>query len=344
MTRNRRSPLFLGWLAALALAAAPLAPAADSSPAPSVPRLVVALGSGRLAVREAAERELLALGPTALPAIMEASADAVGEAAFRLRGIRRALEEQAATEAFAAGQVTVGLAGVEQTGGAAATGVRVRLRIGWEATRPPLVVKLPLVSVVAEGDHGEAMQPSQRAAVIEAAVPADRAWVELPILLAQPSPPLESLAVLRGTVNVWMTGMEHPFTFGGLDGRSAAAFTRRSLRLGRATVSIDESVRRQDRLLVTATIAYDTPTEALASHRTWLARRPLELLAADGTPVAPLSQSVRSRSDRGLTATAEFPAAAAGGRVRWRLPIAIHELPVDFAIRQISLTPHRDKP
>ena len=173
MTRNRRSSLVLGRLAALAIAAAAPATAADPPPAPSVPRLVVALGSGRLAVREAAERELLALGPNALPAIVEAGADAVGEAAFRLRGIRRALEEQA--EALTAGQVTVGLAGVEPTGGAAATGVRIRLRIGWEAEWPPLVVKLPLASIVAEGDHGEAMQPAQRAAVIEAAVPADRA-------------------------------------------------------------------------------------------------------------------------------------------------------------------------
>jgi hypothetical protein len=344
VTRNRHPLHLLGLLGLFALAAAPLATAADSSPAASVPRLVVALGSGRLAIREDAERDLLALGPTALPAIAEAGADAVGEAAFRLRGIRRTLEEQAAAEAVAGGKVKVDVAGVEPTGGAAATGVRIRLRIGWEEGRPPLVMKLPLRSIVAEGDHGEAMQPSQRAAVIEAAVPADRAWVELPIVLGQPSPPLESLAMLRGTVNVWMTGMEHAFTFGGLDGRSADRFSRRSLRLGQATVSIDEVARRQDRLLVTATITYDTPTEALASHRPWLTRRTLELLAADGKPVAPLSQSVRSRSDRGLTATAEFPAQSGGVRLRWTLPIAIHEVPVDFAIRQIPLPPRRDAP
>jgi hypothetical protein len=342
MTRNQNPPLFFIGLAIFAAAAAPLAMAAEPSRVAGVQRLVIALGSGKLASREAAERELLALGPTALPAIMEAGADAVGEAAFRLRGIRRSLEEQAAAEAVAGGTVTVELAGVEPTGGEAATGARIRLRIGWEEGRPPLVMKLPLASVVAEGDHGEAMQPSQRAAVIEAAIPADRAWVELPIVLGQPSPPLASLAILRGTVNVWLTGMEHAFTFSGLDARSAGNDSRRSLRLGQATVTIDELERRQDRLLVTATIAYDTPTEALASHRSWLARRPLELLAADGQPVAPLSQTVRSRSERGLTATAEFPAHSGGGRLRWQLPIAIHEVPIDFAIRQIPLPLRRD--
>jgi hypothetical protein len=342
VARNRHPLLFLGPLAVCVAAAAPSASAAEPSPMASVPRLVIALGSGRLAARDAAERALLALGPAALPAITEAGAGAVGEAAFRLRGIRRSLEEQAAAEAVAGGDVTVTLAGVEPTGGEAATGARIRLRIGWEEGRPPLVLTLPLASVVAEGDHGEAMQPAQRAAVIEAAIPADRAWVEVPIVLGQPSPPLESLAVLRGTVNVWLTGMEHAFTFSGLDARAAGSSPRRSLRLGQATVSIDELVRRQDRLLVTATIHYDTPTEALASHRSWLARRPLELLAADGQPVAPLSQVVRSRSERGLTATAEFPAHAGGERLRWRLPIAIHEVPVDFAIRHIPLPPRRD--
>jgi len=344
VTRKRLTPLFLGRLAFFVAAAMPLATAAEPSPAASVPRLVIGLGSGRLAARESSERALLALGPAALPAITEAGTGAVGEAAFRLRGIRRALEEQAAAEAVASGTITVELAGVEPTGGEAATGARIRLRIGWEEGRPPLVMKLPLASIVAEGDHGEAMQPPQRAAVIEAAIPADRSWVEVPIVLGQPSPPLESLAVLRGTVDVWLTGMEHSFTFSGLDARFVGGFPRRSLRLGQATVSIDELVRRRDRLLVTATIHYDTPTEALASHRSWLARRPLELLAADGQPVAPLSQVVRSRSERGLTASAEFATHAGGERLRWKLPIAIHEEPVDFAIRRIPLPPRRDTP
>lgn len=344
VTRNRHPLLFLGLLAVFAAAAAPSATATEPSPTASVRRLVIALGSGRLAAREAAERELLALGPAALPAIAEAGAGAVGEAAFRLRGIRRTLEEQAAAEAVAGGDVTVMLAGVEPTGGETATGARIRLRIGWEEGRPPLVMKLPLASIVAEGDHGEAMQPSQRAAVIEAAIPTDRSWVEVPIVLGQPSPPLESLAVLRGTVNVWLTGMEHAFAFGGLDGRSAGGSPRRSQRLGQATVSIDELVRQKGRLLVTATIRYAMPTEALASHRSWLTRRPLELLAADGRPVPPLSQVVRSRSEHGLTTTAEFSAHAGGERLRWTLPIAIHEVPVDFAIRQIPLPPRRDTP
>ena len=332
-----------------AVSPAEAAPAAEAGPpaaaAPAVHRLVQALGSGSLATRDAAERALVALGPTALPAITEAGRDTVGEAAFRLRGIRRELEGQAAAMAADGGHVDVTVAGVEPIGGtqAAATGVRVRLRMAWQDGPAPLVVKLPLKSIVAEGVNGEVMPPAQRAAVLEAAVPKNRRWLELPVALAQPALPLESLAILRGTVMVWVTGMEHAFEFAGIERPQDLPWQPRTLRLGEARVILDDVAVRQERLLVTATIAYDSATEALASHRTWLGERQLELVAADGTATRPLVQTVRNRSDQGLTATAEFarPASVAKGglRVRWKLPIAIHEVPVDFAIHDVLLPP-----
>lgn len=288
------------------------------------------------------------LGPAALPALMEAGADTVGEAAFRLRGIRRALEEQAAAVAIDGSHLAVSVVGVEPIGGgttgsiASATGARITLRIGWEHGQPPLIVRLPLKSIVAEGPNGELMPPAQRAAVVEATVPKNRRWLELPVALAQPAPPLESLTILRGTLAVWVTGMEHAFEFSGIDGPQPPPAQPRTIRLGQARVTLDDVVFRQDRLLVTASIAYDAPSEALESHRTWLTERPIELVAAAGTAAAKIAQTVQQRSGRGLTATAEFvrPADAPAGslRVRWRLPIAIHEVPVDFAIRTLPLT------
>ena len=357
MTRNKKLRRTIGRLAALALLAAACGPTARAQPAaalqsvrpaqaePAVQRLVQALGSGSLATRDAAERTLVALGPAALPAVVEAGRDTVGEAAFRLRGIRRELEEQAAAVAVAGGQVAVTVAGIEPIGGTAtaATGARVKLRVGWEDSPAPLVVKLPLQSIVAEGTNGEVMPPAQRAAVIEAAVPKHRRWLELPVALVQPAPPLESLAILRGTVVVWVTGMEHAFEFAGVDSPQSRPWQPRARRLGQARVSLDDVAVRQGRLLVTASIAYDTQSEALASHHTWLTERPLELVAANGTTISALGQTVRSRSDQGLTATAEFAWPAGGGNgavgVRWKLPIAIHEVPVDFALRDVPLPP-----
>lgn len=361
MTRNKKSACSRGWNAAVVLIVAiagqpaqaepavtsPQTASPQTAPDHSVRRLVLALGSGRLAHRDAAERALVALGPQVLPALMAAGTDTVGEAAFRLQGIRRLLEEQAAAVAVEGGQVAVSVSGAEAIGGgpagsaAAATGARIRLRIDWADGPAPLVVKLPLRSIVAEGPNGEVLPPAQRAAVIEAVVPRDRHWLELPISLTQPSPPLGSLASLRGTVSVWVTGMEHAFEFTGVDGRQPLPGQPRTVQLGRARVTLEDVAVRQDRLLVTASIAYDEPTEALESHHNWLTERPLELLAADGTAAATIAQTVQQRSTRGLTVMAEFarPAGTLGSslRLRWRLPIAIHEVPVDFAIRTIPL-------
>ena len=94
-----------------------------------------------------------------------------------------------------------------------------------------------------------------------------------------------------------------------------------------------------------ASVTYDAPSEALASHHTWLQSRKIEVFHADGRPLEQVEQRVETRSDQGLTAVATFalpPAAAGGGQakalqIRWRLPIAIHEVPIDFALRNLPL-------
>jgi hypothetical protein len=116
-------------------------------------------------------------------------------------------------------------------------------------------------------------------------------------------------------------------------------------------VSLRQVALQADRLLVTASVVYDEPSEALASHRTWLAARPLEVIDAEGRPVEKVGQSVEERSDRGLTTTGVFrfsgsgPFPLRGMRVRWTIPMAIHEVPVDFAIRRVALpAPRRPSP
>jgi len=332
----------LGWLLALALFMRPIraeesTPAATPHPPLTIQRLVLELGAGSLATRDAAERELLDLGPTILPVLAAVANDAVGESAFRLRGIMRQLEEQAASSAAEAAVPTVVVTGVEQVGGGA---VRLLVRVGWGRGTAPLVVKLPLRSIVAEGANGEAMPPSQPAAVIEAAIPADRDWLELPVTLGAANPPLRSLRLLRGTLQVCLAGMEHDFTIADLGKPSLTAADPPRDRLGRAQVSLDGLAVRDGRLLVTASVAYDEASEALASHRDWLSERPLDVVGADGTLAVRLKQTVQRRSERGLTMQAEFdwPAGALRGSVlRWRLPIAILELPVDFMVHDIAL-------
>ena len=190
-----------------------------------------------------------------------------------------------------------------------------------------------------DGPAGEAMPPRHRSASIEPAVTPRSTAVDLPLLLMQPEHRLESLDSLRGTLTLWIAGREHDFMLP-LDG------TARSLHVGQATVRLIDAEVRDDAVHVTAEVTYDAPTEALASHRSWITERLVDVAAQDGTLLRRLGQSTAARSDRGITVTASF--ARHGGlhdaaeglqglRARWRLPLAVHEVPQDFAVRNVPL-------
>jgi hypothetical protein len=289
----------------------------------------------------------------------------------------------AALPAVAAGPLRVAVAGIEpvgppvEPGESRPRGARVILRVTWEPRLEPLLIRLPMRSLVAEGPAGEAMPPSQRASVVEALVPTSRQWLDLPALLAAPAHPLESLGMLRGTMVVWLAGMEHaflfqPFQFKGVSPSAAhpaldaahtaldaahpaldaahpaldAAHPAKSerLRVAQADVRLLDVAYQEGQVLVRASVTYDTPSEALASHHAWLQSRKIEVFHTDGRPLEQVDQRVETRSDQGLTAAATFalPPAAGGGQaealqIRWRLPIAIHEVPIDFALRNLPL-------
>ena len=258
----------------------------------------------------------------------------------------------------AAGPIRVSIAGSEPTGravgvadddGGRRRGARIVLRVAWEPRLEPLLIRLPARSLVADGLGGESLPVAQRAAVIEAPIAPWRPWVDLPVLFAPPAVPLERLGTLRGTIVLWLKGREHAFRFADVHAghEPAAAAPAGPQRVGQAEVRLIEARREGGRLQVRAAVAYDAASEPLSSHHAWLSERSLAAWSADGAALDLLEQRVLARTDRGITVAAEFampprpPGAAAAQErdlvVEWTLPIAIHELPVDFAIRDVPL-------
>lgn len=233
----------------------------------------------------------------------------------------------------AAGPLLVMVAGVE-TGRAAADGrpVRVGLRLAWEPRIVPLVIRLPMDSVQVEGPHGESVPPSSRRGVVEATILPGAAWVPMTIPLLGKEPLPESLASVRATVRLWCAGGEHDFS---MPLEPLPAQSRQ--RVGRAEVSFRAERRDRGRVAVDAEVVYDGPSEPLESHRMWLVDRELAVLGPAGDELPPESHSVRHRSDRGLAVTDEFVLGrrAEGSSVRWRLPAAVRELPIDVNLRDV---------
>lgn len=111
--------------------------------------------------------------------------------------------------------------------------------------------------------------------------------------------------------------------------------------LGDLTVRLESLIASDTELTVRLRASYP-PTEALASHRTWITSRPL---ACDvgGLPLAVVSDRVVDRDEQGLAREAVFalpedtPQPSLRGTVSWQLPLAIRDFPVDFLLREIPL-------
>lgn len=297
--------------------------------------LVQRLSAGSATVRDGAERTLLDLGPAILPQVVAARAVAAGETAFRLRCIQHRLEEMATAERVETAIDTLAFRIDAAEPVAGGRRVRIPLQVAWGPELTPLAMRLPAHTIMADGPAGEALPPVHRKNIVEPLIPPGATAVSLPLTLEQIAPPLTSLATLRGTLTLWIAGRDHDFEMS-LDG------SPRSLRVGRATVTLLDAAVRDERLEVTAGIAFDEPSEALASHRPWLTARHIDVVGTDGRPLVRSEQRTAARSERGLTAVASFALPAGVHRqdqlrMRWRLPMAIHEVPVDFVVHDVPL-------
>lgn len=303
----------------------------------AVDRLVPQLSSASATARDEAERALLDLGPTILPRVIAARRGAAGETDFRLQCIQHRLEEMATAERVETAVETLSFSVHAVEPAAGGRRIRIPLRATWGPALEPLAMRLPASTIMADGPAGEALPPVQRQTIVEPLIAPGATAALLPLMLAQVDPPLESIATLRGTLTLWIAGREHDFEL-------PLESPPQSLRVGHATVELVAATVHEDRVDVTASIMFDEPSEALASHRPWLVARKLDVVGPDGQPLARTAQRTAARSDRGLTASASFTLPHGVGGVRnlrlqWRLPTAIHKLPVDFLVREVHL-PH----
>jgi len=359
----RWTPLWwVGGGVLLFILAMPLGQRAEAAPADSPPALIRRLSHGKLTTRDAAVDQLLALGPPALPAIERAIPAATGEAAFRLPLIaeaiavtatNRLLEQQpadATAPATAPGPFSMAVERVDQLD---RSGHRLLLRLRWQPPLRPVLLRLPLASVVAEGPAGAAVPLPSRRAAVEPLLAGEQNWVDLPIRLGPAPPGVDVLASLRGTVVCWLPGFEHRFMlpldeFDGSLPTSPSGSPQPARSLAGVSVWCDDwSIVAGGPAPAAATVRVELsarfaePSEAFASHRGWLADHQPELLLPTGDVVTAISHQVISRPPHGLTITASFRLARKqlprGTLVTWRLPLGVRQVPVDFWLRSVPL-------
>ena len=253
--------------------------------------------------------------------------------------IRSRLAGEPAALATAAGPLRVELLRAAAVPPEQPRAVRLTLKVFWEPRMRPIMLQLPMASLIAEGEAGEVIPPRQRAAVVEASPRGDAGTVTVSVLLAAPAPALERIASLRGSFAVWVPAGDLELRLPLSEGLRGAS----EQLAGDARVRLESSRVSREGLVVRLRADYPA-SDALASHRTWITRRELSCWL-DRQPLTTLSDRVVRRDERGLAREAVFALpegidpAEVDGQVRWRLPLAIRKFPVDFQLRGIP-TPY----
>ena len=220
--------------------------------------------------------------------------------------------------------------------------IKLMLEILWEPRLQPLLLRFPMVSVFGDGPQGQSFSVGSRAATLEAVVHATPGWTSFPVVLDVPAHPSE-LSLLRGTIHLWLLGREHPFTFKKLGPFLTDNPSTESM--GSAHVTLEGIQVVDDVAEVIGSIRYATPSEALDSHHTWLADRAMTLISPDGTRHTSKETTVLARDTSGMRIRSHFDVDHFSqdflecSSIEWRLPLVIHNIPVDFALRDISLPP-----
>ena len=242
----------------------------------------------------------------------------------------------------AAGPFFIEVLGVSAVPRDQPTRLRLTLQVAWEPRLTPVMLQLPMTSLIAETAASEVIPPSQRAAVVEASPRGTHGVVTLPVLLTAPPRAIDSIATVRGTLHAWVPAedVQVRFDLSALPPPEANTAPV-SQALGDLRVELESVVVAPETLTVRARADYPT-SEALASHRTWITNRTLSL-QIDGEPCAPLGDRIVHRDQQGLTREAVFSRPKDGsaggelGTLSWQLPLAIRDVPVDFLIRDIPL-------
>ncbi len=240
--------------------------------------------------------------------------------------------------ATSAGPVRLEVVGVTAVPATQPQAIRLTLRVLWEPRMQPVMLQLPMASLIVETASGEVIPPKQRAAVAEVSPRGSQATATFTTLLSLPPASVTTLASLRGTLRMWVPAAEIAVRFP-VSGSPQPPPPPQTL--GDLTVRLESLIASDTQLTVRLRASYP-PTEALASHRTWITSRPL---ACDvgGLPLAVVSDRVVDRDEQGLAREAVFalpedtPQPSLRGTVSWQLPLAIRDFPVDFLLREIPL-------
>lgn len=209
-----------------------------------------------------------------------------------------------------------------------------QVQVFWEPRLSPISLELPLVTLEAEDEQGNALA-ARGIGVLDAEIAAGDYSTELALPFELPRRGVERIARIRGKVSALVPGQVDTYRFGILDRAKLPLIHERA----GATVALQSIQENNDAWEVRVVVRFDKTSGALQSHRGWILRNVTYLELADKTQVEFETLETFRQTDNEVGIAYYYPLSAdlKGATLVYKTPSIIMSLPIEFEIKNLKL-------
>lgn len=212
--------------------------------------------------------------------------------------------------------------------------LRVMLDVTWEPRLAPIVLRIPVATVVAVSGSGDPIPVDGTQGVLEVPVEDTIANAELVVPLVAPDRSVARIASLRGELGALVTGRVESFEFDKLmearDVQQSVAGVR---------VTLDQVRKNLELYEVRMRVKFERAGIALESHRNWVYDNEAYMLDPEGERIENAgSQATRQGSDEvGVAYLFDREAGLEGCKFIYKTPSLLINVPVQYELKDIPL-------
>jgi len=212
------------------------------------------------------------------------------------------------------------------------SGLNVELELAWKPGVTPIGVTLPLDRLLATLDDGQVVKSQAEFGSIDIATGREIPAADLQLALQMPSGKPTKITTLAGQIRSMLPGKTHRFEFP----LATISATQVS---GAVTVRLEDVRKNGDLHEIRLGIEFDSPGDAMASHRGFLMDNEVFIRNAGGDRVEHLGYQLYRQSESGIGIGYLFDigTSAAENTLVYETPTAVVKNEIDFLIRDILL-------
>jgi len=214
------------------------------------------------------------------------------------------------------------------------TSLRLKMEIAWEPRLSPISLKQKMAQLKAVDDGGKPLSVDDAAAELEASAGRGAAAVEMILPWRLPPRSVSRIASLSGTLTAMIPGKVETFSFENLPGAKGT-----EKRIAGVTVILEQARKNNELWEVRVRIRFDSPGEALASHRGWIFNNEAYLEGPDGKRVEyeTLETTRQAANEVGVAYLFSLDAPLADYKFVYKTPGVIVATGFDYEIKDVKL-------